>query len=142
MGLTFEEFKEDIVKRRFDEKSRFYNRLLDIIEPYVEESKIKCFYPKNLFNGNAEKEFIFFLEKYIVTVTFQKEERYFLKSIPIPKGEISLEIPEYAYQGVQLTLENKGEEVISLNSSEDSNSNWNDEYIENIKKVYKFLIER
>ncbi|MGE7903430.1 DUF3908 family protein [Peribacillus sp. NPDC094092] len=142
MWVTISEFKEDLVNNRFDERSRFYKKLLDIIEPYIEGSKIKCFYPKNIYNSNEEKEFIFFLEKYIVTVTFQKDERYFLKSIPIPKGEISLEIPEYAYQGVQLNLENKGKEVISLNSSEDSNSNWNDEYIENIKKIYKFLIER
>lgn len=142
MWLTIGEFKKDILNKRFDERSRFYKKLLGIIEPYVEESKIKCFYPKNLFNGNEEKEFIFFLENYIVTVTFQNDERYFLKSTPIPKGEISLEIPEYVHQGVLLTLESKGEEVLSLNSLEDSNNGWNDEYIENIKKVYKFLIER
>ena len=140
MAYSFKEFKEDIKKREFQEKARHYKRLIEVIEPYIDESKIKCFYPKNLFNGNEEKEFIFFLEKHFIFVKFQKEERYFVNCIPISKGEISLEIPEYKHQGVTLSFKSENKELFTLNSAEDSNKNWNDEYIESINEIYNFLL--
>lgn len=142
MAYSFENFKEDIKKRNFQEKGRHYKRMIEVIEPYIDESKIKCFYPKNLFNGNEEKEFIFFLEKYFIFVKFQKEERYFVNCIPIPKGEFSLEIPEYKHQGITLSFKIENEDLLTLNSAEDSNENWNDEYIESINDIYSFLLER
>ena len=140
MAYTFADFKEHINKKVFADRNRHYKRLIEVLESYIDVNEVKHFYPVNLVNGNEKKEFIFFTEKHFIFVSFQKEEKYFVNCVPIPKGEILLEIPEYNHLGVTLTFKHENEELITLNSLNDSNKDWNDEYIENIVDIYKFLL--
>lgn len=137
---TLAEFKEHINKREFKEVSRHYKRLFEKIGPYIDESNVKYFYARNLFNKEAEKEFIFFTEKHIVFVNFQREEKYFVKCVPVSSGEISIELPEYVHLGISLSFKNGGEELLSLHSLNDSSERWNEEYIESIQDIHKLLL--
>lgn len=142
MAYTFEDFKEHVKSRAFNDRNRHYLRLIEVLESYINVSEAKHFYPVNLVNDNDKKEFIFFTEKYFIFVSFQKEEKYFVNYIPIPEGEILLEIPEYKHLGVSLTFKYEGEELFALHSLNDSKSDWNSEYVENIVDIHKFLIAR
>ncbi|MGM0807463.1 MAG: DUF3908 family protein [Bacillota bacterium] len=138
MSYTFEDFKTEISNREFDEKSKQYQYLLSTLEKYFNPEEILSFYPRNVFNGKQEKELFFFTEKTLIIVKFDKgnKNEYCIRSIPRKLTELSLEIPEYRQTGVKLSLKN-GNEDIKLNSIDDSNSNWNDTFIENIQQISK-----
>ncbi|MEN8699594.1 DUF3908 family protein [Bacillus infantis] len=140
MTFSFDEFKSDISKRAFHETSRHYRKMIEVVEPYIQASEIKGFYPRNLFNGQDHKEFIFFLEKKIVFVTFKKEEMYYISAVSYQTIDISLRIPEYVHLGVEMEFSVNKELTVKLNSRDDSNEKWNEEYAEKVKELYGLLV--
>lgn len=139
MSYSYNDFKEDSRKRVFEEKSRFYKRVLEVVESYIDPEEIKVFYSRNIYNPNEHKEFIFFLENKISVVHFEKEKAYYIRSFDSKVKESSLIIPEFTQEGVILNLKFENGEQMTFNSFEDSNRAWNGTYIDLIQAIYKIL---
>ncbi|ESU31884.1 hypothetical protein G3A_14220 [Bacillus sp. 17376] len=139
MSYTYSNFKEDLRRRAFEEKNRFYKRVLEVVEDYINPEAITGFYPKNVFNNNEHKEFIFLLENKIVIVHFEREKTYYIRSFDSTVKESSLTIPEFTQEGVLLSLQFENGELIIFNSLDDSNRSWNGTYIELIQAFFKKL---
>ncbi|KZR58352.1 DUF3908 family protein [Pseudobacillus badius] len=142
MAYSLQDFKEDVTKRGFDERSRHYRSLLERIAPYINEENVKWFYPRNVFNKEEKKELIFLFEDHFAVATFQKEEVYKIRTIAFDRVEISLDIPEYAHEGVSLGVYRNGEVILSFHSAADSNKNWTEEYTETIQDLYRILAKQ
>jgi len=140
MELSLEGFKDYVQNRDFQEKTKQYKKLIETLEPYINEGNVKYFYPYNLFNEN-EKKFFLFAGNYFVVVTLQEDGKIFVKNTFLKPDTISLEIPPHPSEGLILCFKNELGEEIVFNSLKDSNAIWNVDYIELITKIYKYLTE-
>lgn len=137
MSYSYKEFKEDSRRRAFEEKSRYYTRVLEVVETYINPEDIKIFYPRNILNSNEHKEFILFFNDKISIVHFEKEKAYFIRTFDLEVRESTLSIPEYTADGVTMNLVFENGEKLTFNSVEDSNRSWNDTYIDLIQEIFK-----
>ncbi|GAE48313.1 hypothetical protein [Mesobacillus boroniphilus] len=46
MSYTYSNFKEDLRRRAFEEKNRFYKRVLEVVEDYINQKLLRGFIRK------------------------------------------------------------------------------------------------
>ncbi|ODG93725.1 hypothetical protein BED47_00715 [Gottfriedia luciferensis] len=133
-------FKEWLDRRDFGEKSSGFHKLMSRLNELVEEKDIKFLYPKNLFDGKDKHEFIAFLENKLLLCTLQETEIKF-QLINYSRIEyIEINEAQNQYDATILTIKVNQIGDIILNSLEDSNEHWVNEYSKGIKSLFKVLV--
>lgn len=137
MGITYQEFKEDVQKRILQDHKGFATIIKDLDEFYNSEKDFVFFYPKNLYN-NEETELIIVLQNGFLTLKKIEDgykcEQYYGKV----KSKV-ITVPKFMSNNHELIVEfDNGPELI-FNSFKDSNSDWVDEYSKTIKELYKII---
>jgi hypothetical protein len=134
---TYEEFLDDLYKRKIPLYNELIKKLGSILKEYVDPEQVKFFYGKNIFL-EGEKKLFFFMEEKIVQVSVNKNDINF-KTIKrsIKEAQLSHPLYEDSQTSLNLILEN-GEEI-NFHSKEDSNSEWNSEYVKLIVAIYKSI---
>ncbi|WP_440705919.1 hypothetical protein [Heyndrickxia oleronia] len=136
MGLSYLKFKEYVNGREFG-NYRKYIPILDSFNEFYEESELKYFYPRNIFNNKPE-EFIFFLEEGYVLISFYNDQLEIEhNNCKIIKKTLKYPTNNYGINELALSFDN-GKKII-LKNLDDSNENWHEEYTSTIRQLYKKL---
>jgi Protein of unknown function (DUF3908) len=138
MALTYEEFKQYVEQRWFDDNRSFLSILNDLSEFYDVENDFKYFYPRNVFNGKPTELIIFLNDGYLV-VTKDNEQNYKYQEFNCKVSSKTLINTRYVNYNHELKIVfDNGNELI-FNSLEDSSPNWSEEYARAIRELYKII---
>lgn len=134
MGLSFDEFKEFVRKREFND-FRNYLDIIQLVEEFYNEDQIKLFYPKNVYN-NKEKELVFFLEEgyFIVKIV---DDKYVIQQQNCRLTSKSLRTYRHHNHEQYVRLEFDNGDLFEFNSLKDSNEKWEYDYSIAIRNIYK-----
>jgi hypothetical protein len=138
MALTFLEFKEGVKNRKFGVNNRLFNAMIKEINDFILEEEIEFFYPKNISNSKGE-EFIIFTNSKIITIS-SNEEKVSFKVNPFKIASFHFDTPRYDQDSIYLQLILEDGSLFEFQSYEDSNKDWNQDYIYSIKNLIKKLI--
>ena len=137
MDLNYNSFKEWATKRDFGDFRHLYIEVTRLIDSLYPNQEFKFFYPRNIWN-TKNKEFILFVEDGYIVLN-KVDNDYVIQHFVSELKSKTLKTSKYHNVNQQLILEFRNGETLSFHSTKDSSEDWEEEYSEIIRNLYKTI---